>query len=273
VGRTSSNASASEKRRSAWLHGSTPTTASNSTSNRVDKTAGLAADVREQLKLVIVEYLNGCIGERADWNVKPNVASIDAAQLARATTELKCSGGTAPWTGKQNFFLSFASADGDLRIPVSVEVSRPQTVAVAMRPIERGGIVTGAAVELQQWDTLPASAGRRTPVDDIEKLIGTEAVRAIQVGDAIFSDSVRPQLLVKRGDEVVVYARGGGIQVRSLAKAKQDGARGELVQLESLDTRETFDAIVNGMREAVVFAGSVTPPAKVAEKPFRRPSR
>ena len=86
-----------------------------------------------------------------------------------------------------------------------------------------------------------------------------EATRTIQEGDAIYSDDFRPQLLVKRGEEIAVYARGGGIQVRTIARARQDGARGELIGVESLEAKEPFEAVVTGPREAVVFTASAAP--------------
>ena len=69
-------------------------------------------------------------------------------------------------------------------------------------------------------------------------------------------DQVRAPLLVRRGDEITVVARGGGIRVRTQAHSRQDGARGDLVQVESLDTGERYDARVIGLREAAVFAAT-----------------
>jgi flagella basal body P-ring formation protein FlgA len=78
--------------------------------------------------------------------------------------------------------------------------------------------------------------------------------------------------LVKRGEEISVVARGGGIQVRTFARARQDGARGELIPVESLETREQYDAVVVGLREAVVFSASSAPEPEeeVTERPFRK---
>jgi flagella basal body P-ring formation protein FlgA len=76
---------------------------------------------------------------------------------------------------------------------------------------------------------------------------------------------------VKRGEEIAVYARGGGIQVRTLARAREDGARGELIGVESLEEKVPFDAVVTGLREAVVFSGSPAPEdKKVVQRPFRK---
>jgi flagellar basal body P-ring formation protein FlgA len=63
-------------------------------------------------------------------------------------------------------------------------------------------------------------------------------------------------VLVKRGDSVTVYARGGGIQVKTIARAKENGSLGQPVQLESLETHKTYDAVITGTREAIVLASS-----------------
>jgi flagella basal body P-ring formation protein FlgA len=74
----------------------------------------------------------------------------------------------------------------------------------------------------------------------------------------IFTDRVQAPLLVRRGEVITVVSQGGGIRVRTTARARQDGARGQLVRVESLDTREPYDVRVVGLREAAVFA--VAPP-------------
>ena len=45
----------------------------------------------------------------------------------------------------------------------------------------------------------------------------------------------------------------------------QDGSDGDLIQVESLDSKQTYDARVVGLREASVFA-----PARIAAAPVER---
>jgi flagella basal body P-ring formation protein FlgA len=87
-----------------------------------------------------------------------------------------------------------------------------------------------------------------------------EARQAIQVGSVIFTDQVQSPVLVKRGEVITVTSQGGGIRVRTSARARQDGAKGNLVQVESLDTKERYDARVVGPHEAAVFATTVVAP-------------
>jgi flagella basal body P-ring formation protein FlgA len=152
-------------------------------------------------------------------------------------------------------------------------VTRQRPVVVTIQPIERGAIITAADVELQSLDDVSTASGYRAPIGSMEQIVGTEAARPLPAGHVVVTSDVQAQLLVKRGEEVTVYARGGGIQVRTLARARQNGARGELVQVESLETRERFDAVVVGHREAVVFAGNTIPSADVAGPSLRSPRR
>jgi flagella basal body P-ring formation protein FlgA len=61
---------------------------------------------------------------------------------------------------------------------------------------------------------------------------------------------------VHRGEVVTVYARTAGIQIRTVARAREDGARGELVAVDSLLDHSGFHARVSGIREVEVYARS-----------------
>jgi flagella basal body P-ring formation protein FlgA len=156
--------------------------------------------------------------------------------------------------------ISFNTTDGAVQVPIHADVTLATPAVVAIRPIARGEVITAAHIELQTIGLAPRAGDRRAPVGDVEQLIGLEARQAIQMGDIVFSDQVQAPLLVKRGDIITVTSQGGGIRVSTTARARQDGARGELVQVETLETRERFDVRVVGTREAAVFA--VTPPAR-----------
>lgn len=258
-----------EQRRAVWLG----TEAATDLRDRPQRPSAPVNSLRDELRRVIVEHLTRQAGPGAPWQVELTVSSRYLELMPSATSPLTCEGGQPPWTGRQRFVISVPTAAGGEKFAVTADVKRPQPVVVATRPIERGGVVTAAFVEIEQRDNLPPASGRRVPVASVESVLGMEAARTIQSGQVIFDDDVRPPLLVKRGEEVTVYARGGGIQVRTSARARQDGARGELVRVESLETRDRYDAVVVGLREAVVFAGGTAPTASVAERPSQSPRR
>jgi flagella basal body P-ring formation protein FlgA len=53
---------------------------------------------------------------------------------------------------------------------------------------------------------------------------------------------------------VTVYAKAAGIRIHTTARAKEEGAMGDLVAVESVADRKTFTARVCGPRETEVFA-------------------
>jgi flagella basal body P-ring formation protein FlgA len=247
-----------EARRAAWQNGASkietaaPTTEANT---RL---------VQAELSRRAVDYLNHMAGQTSSLQVKVTVPSEQLTLLPADSSTWKLSGGAAPWTGTQRLLISFPGSQGPDKFTMSADVSLP--VAVAIRPIDRDAVVTAADVELQPRDIAPGAQGRSAPFTSIDKLIGMEATRAIQMGDVVMAGNVQPPVLVKRGDSVTVYARGGGIQVRTIARAKENGSLGQPVLVESLETHKTYDAVVTGMHEAIVFTGRPAPPAETVSE-------
>ena len=55
-----------------------------------------------------------------------------------------------------------------------------------------------------------------------------------------------------------VRARAAGVVVRTYATARQDGSMGDLISVQSLETKGRFAARVSGLRELEVFAGGTS---------------
>jgi flagella basal body P-ring formation protein FlgA len=223
-----------------------------------------AAQVRDELNRLVIDYLNHSSGQSAAWHVAFSLPGQQLTALPADPSGWKISGGAAPWTGKQRLFVRFNGPHGPDSFVLPTDVSLPMPVAVAIRPLDRGAVVTAADVEIQQRDATGLANGRSVPMASLEKLLGMEVTRSIQVGDVVMSDSVQLPVLVKRGDAVTVYARGGGIQVHTIARARENGSLGQPVQLESLETHKPYDAVVTGTREALVLSAG-SPPVATAE--------
>jgi flagella basal body P-ring formation protein FlgA len=215
-----------------------------------------AKEMRDRFGRVVGEYLKAKTG-KADSQIECKLTDRQLAQLAAATSAPVCEGGSEPWTGRQKFIVSFATASGIVHVPVHVDVA--DSAVVATRPVARGSVITAADIAVQQLEPGFKTAGQRTAVESMETLIGMEARQAIQAGQVVYTDQVQSPVLVKKGDLITVVSQTGGIRVRTSAKALQDGANGALVEVESTESKQHFDARVVGLRAAAVFA-----PARVA---------
>ncbi len=214
-----------------------------------------AAEICSQAKNTIANYLNAKTGKAQQWKIECDLPDRDLAKLAQAQSNPICTGGSEPCIGRQRFVFSFATADGQVQLPLFAEVTPPPIAAiVAIRPIGRGEVVKAADIEVRMIDANPKATGQRAMADSIEKLIGMEARQTIQVGDVVFTDSVQAPIMVRRGDMITVSSQSSGIRVRTTGRALHDAAQGDLVQVEAMGSREKYDARVTGRREAAVYA-------------------
>jgi flagella basal body P-ring formation protein FlgA len=125
-------------------------------------------------------------------------------------------------------------------------------VVVARRALARGEVIAA--------DDLMLAAVSRRPQNavwfaDKDELVGRQVVRPVAAGQPVDEQAAQPQVLVKRGEVVTVYAHAAGVRVRTNARAKQNGARGELIEVESLTNRKTFFARVRNVQEVEVVLG------------------
>jgi flagella basal body P-ring formation protein FlgA len=129
-----------------------------------------------------------------------------------------------------------------------------QAMVVAARVLPRGAVIGPGDVRLER----PNAEDR--PVDgfgSIEKVVGHQTTRGIAAGKPLSATSVRPPILVRRGEVVTVYVRSPGIRVRSVARARDDGSLGDLIALESFEDRKTLLARVSGMQEVEIYGRAV----------------
>jgi flagella basal body P-ring formation protein FlgA len=224
-------------------------------SRGTDTPSGEAAAMQAQISRLIEAYLATKTDQAANWRVSLELADRHLALLASATAVPVVQGGNAPWTGRQRFLLALETRAGLVHVPIYADVeATSKPVVVAVQPLARGELITAAHLERKAVDHLPAVSERRVPVESLEAVIGMEARQAIRAGEVLYTDHLQAPVLVRRGEVISVSSSTGGIRVRTTARARQDGAQGELVQLESLATRERFEARVTGPREAAVFA-------------------
>jgi flagella basal body P-ring formation protein FlgA len=203
-------------------------------------------EIEEAVIEAIREHLTSSTGH-AEWTVTVDLNAAKLADLRKLGTQLEASAGRNPWTGPQRFQLApIGSAKG---IAIEARVERQQYVLVTTRKIDAGNLIGVADVEVRlQEGKVPTSA-----LGSLEQTIGKEALRSIEADSVLQNSQVRAPFQVQRGETVKVMARAGGITVSTFATVQQDGALGDLVQVQSLDKKNRFAARVSGWKELEVL--------------------
>lgn len=186
------------------------------------------------------------------WVIKVNLNMAEYLRLANLGFDLQAVGGRKPYTGSQSFQIS--GQQSGQRMTVLANVVAIQPVVVVLRRIESGELIRATDLEIRQHEGALPGGAIRTLAD----AVGMEATRSIAEGAVLTKNQLSAPLQVERGETVTVFARTAGITVRTFAIARQNGAQGELVQVETLDGKERITARVSGRRELEVLATGAT---------------
>lgn len=126
-------------------------------------------------------------------------------------------------------------------VPINVEVEALAEMVVAKRPLEFGSIVKKEDVALQKRD-LATSQGKvcRT----LDEVIGKRVRVAMRGNSTVRSDYLEKPPLVKSGQMVTIIAENDSFRLTATGRAKGNGAAGDTVIVQTLNTRKDLPALV-----------------------------
>ena len=127
------------------------------------------------------------------------------------------------------------------RLFVPVRVRRSQTVLVLARGVAPGETITADAFVAERRD---ASRIIGAAVADPAQAVGRVARRMLSAGSVLASTDLVAQRLIRRGDNVALVSRRGGVEVRVAGKALADAGENERVTVENLSSRRVVQGIV-----------------------------
>lgn len=151
--------------------------------------------------------------------------SNTAPAPGRATVGVRCTG-SRPWT---------------LYVPVSIDA---MVLAIAVnKALARGTVLREADLEETVLSTarLPAGAPGNK-----KELVGMELSRTVRAGAVVTLNMVKPALVIKRGQKVIILARTGGLEVRMSGVALENGAAGDRVNIRNSGSGRTVEAVIIG---------------------------
>lgn len=162
--------------------------------------------------------LEACAGELDAFSKSRNTG------LGNQTIGIKCHAPVA-WT---------------IYVPIKVKVFRP--VVVAARPLSAKHLITKADLTIKQQDI---SVIRQGYLDNIAQAVGQQLKYSVAQGIVINPHSLVTQKLVRRGEQVVLIATAGAMEVRMSGTALSDATLGQRIQVKNSSSKRIVEGIVD----------------------------
>jgi flagella basal body P-ring formation protein FlgA len=133
--------------------------------------------------------------------------------------------------------------DGTVRWTLysSVTVQSQAPVLVARRALQRDAELTPADFQLETR-RVPGTLGAY--VTESAALAGQRLRRPLAGGEPLAVDALAPAFLIHRGQQVVLLARAGGIEVRMSGVALADGRASDSIRVQNLSSQRVVEGIV-----------------------------
>ncbi|WP_073264275.1 flagellar basal body P-ring formation chaperone FlgA [Pseudomonas punonensis] len=145
--------------------------------------------------------------------------------VGRVTMRVRCDG-AAPWT---------------VFVPGQVRLYRE--VVTVVHPVKREGVLGESDLALAERDVGLLNQGYMT---DMEQAVGRKTTRPLLPDQVLSPTFIRQAEVIRRGDQVVISARSGGINVRMPGEALSDGTVGKQISVRNLGSQRVVRARVIG---------------------------
>jgi flagella basal body P-ring formation protein FlgA len=122
-------------------------------------------------------------------------------------------------------------------------------VLVASHEIARNTVLTSADMKLERRDL---NSIKGSALSDPAELAGRRATRMLAAGTPLTDACTEPTPMVKKGQEVTVTVLASGIEVTAPGMALQDGAKGEIIRIRNLQSKDEFQAKVVNETNVVI---------------------
>ncbi|WP_259783156.1 flagellar basal body P-ring formation chaperone FlgA [Aestuariispira ectoiniformans] len=175
-----------------------------------------------------------------------NLTSDSPASVALANLRLDAARGH--FTGT---LVAPATGQHQVSIPVSGRIYRMVEVAVPSHRIKRGDIVADQDLQYVQ---IRANRLTRNALIDASDMVGQSAKHTLQEGRLVSHNDIEPPLLVSRRGILTVTLETPLMRLTVQAKALESGAKGDVIKVENLQSKQLVEAIVTGPNKATVVS-------------------
>ncbi len=156
-----------------------------------------------------------------------------------------------PRSGRVSAVIGAAGGTGGKRVSVAGKIYRMAEAPVPSRRLGIGHIVRERDLE---WITVRASALDRNVLVEEQLIVGQAVRRPLPEGRPIRTGDVEPPLLVQRKGMVTITLETPRMKLTAQGRALEDGALGDVVRVENIQSRRTIEATVMGPNAVVVMS-------------------
>ena len=189
----------------------------------------------------IRDAATGYVSTRVGGGAQLSAASLDRRlNLPACDSKLEASG-AAPNPGNAWIVAVHCTGPKLWTLYVPVRASERRMVVVVRRSLAPGTPVPADALALQEQDTANLPNGY---IARIEDAAGKLLRRPVTPGEPLPPNALDAPASIRRGQEIVLMSQSGGFVVRASGKALTDGAGGERIKAENLDTHRVVEGVV-----------------------------
>ena len=146
-----------------------------------------------------------------------------AQPIGRVTVKVRCEG-ASPWT---------------VFVPAQVKLFRE--VVVVTRPLKRTGIIGYDDVAMRERDISMITQSYLTSLD---QALGQKLTRPMVADQVITLVHLEQAEVVRKGDQVVISASSGGLNVKMPGEALSNGGMSEQIRVKNLNSNRVIKARV-----------------------------
>jgi flagella basal body P-ring formation protein FlgA len=212
-------------------------------------------EAKRTVTAAIVRCLQQANGSDDPWTADFELTDAQAQAVLADVHHVEASGGEAPWVGHQKFDIQVHTEKGPVVFTIEAQVGMPSAVVVTTVAVPRGEILSETDVTLQR---VKPDAQIGDAFQSLEDVVGREAVLAIAPGQILDPQYIRTPVMVKRGSVVTVVVQAPGVKLRTTGRAREDGSKGDSINIESLLERKTYLAKVVGIDQVEITTTAST---------------
>ncbi|WP_421187847.1 flagellar basal body P-ring formation chaperone FlgA [Aeromonas sanarellii] len=132
----------------------------------------------------------------------------------------------------------------DLYLPVRVSIQKPYVTVAA--PVAKGDVLSASMLTLAYQDQ---TLIRGDYLTDPAALVGVRSKRELKPGQPIRLTQV---CVVCKGDQVTLVAENSSMQIKTMARALQDGSFGDMIRLVNIRSGRAVQGQVSAVGSVVV---------------------